>query len=49
MRTNVTREMFRDKLKRGELDDTVIELEVRDRQPFGMMEVPSQPAAPWAE
>lgn len=26
-----TQEMFRDKLKRGELDDTVIELEVRDQ------------------
>jgi ATP-dependent HslUV protease ATP-binding subunit HslU len=39
-----TREMFRDKLKRGELDDTVIELEVQDNSsPFGMMEVPGQP------
>jgi ATP-dependent HslUV protease ATP-binding subunit HslU len=36
--------MFRDKLKRGELDDTVIELEVQDNSnPFGMMEVPGQP------
>ena len=41
-----TREMFRDKLKRGELDDTVIELEVQDNSnPFGMMEVPGQPGA----
>ena len=39
-----TRDMFRDKLKRGELDDTVIELEVQDNSsPFGMMEVPGQP------
>ncbi len=39
-----TREMFRDKLKRGELDDTVIELEVQDNSNhFGMMEVPGQP------
>ncbi len=39
-----TREMFRDKLKRGELDDTVIELEVQDNSnPLGMMEIPGQP------
>ncbi|RJL21277.1 ATP-dependent protease ATPase subunit HslU [Paracoccus siganidrum] len=39
-----TRQMFRDKLKRGELDDTVIELEVQDNSnPFGMMEIPGQP------
>jgi len=39
-----TREMFRDKLKRGELDDKVIELEVQDNSnPFGMMEIPGQP------
>ena len=38
-----TRQMFRDKLKRGELDDTVIELELQDHSsPFGM-EVPGQP------
>lgn len=38
-----TRQMFRDKLKRGELDDTVIELELQDNSsPFGM-EVPGQP------
>ena len=39
-----TRQMFRDKLKRGELDDTVIEVEVADNStPFGMMELPGQP------
>ncbi|MBC9246299.1 ATP-dependent protease ATPase subunit HslU [Paracoccus sp. 11-3] len=39
-----TRQMFRDKLKRGELDDTVIELEVQDTSnPLGMMEIPGQP------
>ncbi len=38
-----TREMFRGKLKRGELDDTVIEIEVTDNSnPLGM-EVPGQP------
>ncbi|MDF3605197.1 ATP-dependent protease ATPase subunit HslU [Paracoccus sp. DMF-8] len=41
-----TRQMFRDKLKRGELDDTVIELEVTDNSsPFGAMEIPGQPGA----
>ncbi|ARC36579.1 ATP-dependent protease ATPase subunit HslU [Paracoccus yeei] len=41
-----TRQMFRDKLKRGELDDTVIELELQDNSnPLGMMEVPGQPGA----
>ncbi|MTH65233.1 ATP-dependent protease ATPase subunit HslU [Paracoccus shanxieyensis] len=41
-----TQQMFRDKLKRGELDDTVIDLEVQDNSsPFGMMEVPGQPGA----
>jgi ATP-dependent HslUV protease ATP-binding subunit HslU len=36
-----TREMFRDKLKRGELDATVIELEVADTSsPLPMMEIP---------
>ncbi len=35
---DATRAMFRDKLKRGELDDTVIELEVADTaSPIGMM------------
>ena len=39
-----TREMFRDKLKRGELDDTVIELDVADSSnPFGQMEIPGMP------
>ncbi|MFV0360955.1 ATP-dependent protease ATPase subunit HslU [Tropicimonas sp.] len=39
-----TREMFRDKLKRGELDDTVIELELADSAPvMPMFEVPGQP------
>ena len=42
-----TRQMFRDKLKRGELDDTVIELEVQDNSsPFGTMEMPGQPGQP---
>jgi len=39
-----TREMFRGKLMRGELDDTVIELEVADTSgPLPMMEIPGQP------
>ncbi|MDO5611972.1 MAG: ATP-dependent protease ATPase subunit HslU [Paracoccus sp. (in: a-proteobacteria)] len=39
-----TRQMFRDKLKRGELDSTVIELELADNSnPLGMMELPGQP------
>ncbi|AGT10469.1 ATP-dependent protease ATPase subunit HslU [Paracoccus aminophilus] len=39
-----TRDLFRDKLKRGELDNTVIELEVQDNSnPFGMAEIPGQP------
>ncbi len=39
-----TREMFRDKLKRGELDKTEIELEVTDNSnPLGAMEIPGQP------
>ncbi|MCG6884525.1 MAG: ATP-dependent protease ATPase subunit HslU [Silicimonas sp.] len=39
-----TREMFRDKLKRGELDDTVIELELRDQSnPLSGMELPGMP------
>ena len=42
-----TRQMFRDKLKRGELDDTVIELEVQDTSnPLGAMEIPGQPGQP---
>ncbi len=39
-----TREMFRKKLKSGDLDDTVIELELADTSnPFGGMEIPGQP------
>lgn len=41
-----TREMFRRKLKSGELDDTVIELEVADTSnPLGAMDIPGQPGA----
>ena len=41
-----TREMFRKKLKTGELDDTMIDLEVADTtNPFGMMEIPGQPGS----
>jgi ATP-dependent HslUV protease ATP-binding subunit HslU len=40
-----TREMFRRKLKAGELDDTMIELEVADTSnPLGMMDIPGQPS-----
>nr|WP_321506611.1 ATP-dependent protease ATPase subunit HslU [uncultured Celeribacter sp.] len=39
-----TRDMFRKKLRAGELDDTVIELEIQDSStPAGMFEVPGQP------
>ena len=39
-----TRDMFRDKLKRGELDDTVIELELRDQSnPLQGLELPGMP------
>jgi len=39
-----TREMFRKKLRAGELDATVIEIEVQDSgTPAGMFEVPGQP------
>ncbi|MCE8507289.1 ATP-dependent protease ATPase subunit HslU [Ruegeria pomeroyi] len=39
-----TREMFRKKLKAGELDDTVIELDVADgSNPMSMFEIPGQP------
>ena len=39
-----TRDMFRKKLKSGELDDTIIDLEVSDTSsPFPMMEIPGQP------
>jgi ATP-dependent HslUV protease ATP-binding subunit HslU len=39
-----TLQMFRDKLKRGELDDTIIDLELRDQSnPFQGMEIPGMP------
>ncbi|MBK1634880.1 ATP-dependent protease ATPase subunit HslU [Rhodovulum adriaticum] len=39
-----TREMFRTKLKKGELDDKVIELELTDTSnPMPMMEIPGMP------
>jgi len=39
-----TREMFRKKLRSGELDDTVIEVELADTSnPLGMMDIPGQP------
>lgn len=39
-----TREMFRKKLRAGELDDTVIELELQDTSsPMGMLDIPGQP------
>ncbi len=39
-----TREMFRKKLKAGDLDDTVIELDMADNSsPMSMFEVPGQP------
>ena len=39
-----TREMFRKKLKTGELDDTMIDLEVTETSnPFQAMEIPGQP------
>ncbi len=39
-----TRDMFRKKLKSGELDDTVIELELADTSnPLGGFEIPGQP------
>ena len=41
-----TREMFRKKLRSGELDDTIIELDVADTSnPFPMMDIPGQPGA----
>jgi ATP-dependent HslUV protease ATP-binding subunit HslU len=41
-----TREMFRKKLKSGELDNTEIELEVADTSsPFPTMEIPGQPGS----
>ncbi|UWR26369.1 ATP-dependent protease ATPase subunit HslU [Sulfitobacter sp. S223] len=39
-----TRDMFRKKLQDGQLDDTIIELEVADTSnPFSAMEIPGQP------
>lgn len=39
-----TRDMFRGKLKRGELDDTMIELELQDTSnPMAQFEIPGQP------
>ncbi|MFV2051211.1 ATP-dependent protease ATPase subunit HslU [Aliiroseovarius sp. YM-037] len=39
-----TRKMFRDKLKKGELDDTIIELDVADTSnPMASFEIPGQP------
>ncbi|MGJ8615641.1 MAG: ATP-dependent protease ATPase subunit HslU [Sulfitobacter sp.] len=39
-----TREMFRKKLRAGELDDTMIDLEVAETSnPFQMMDIPGQP------
>ena len=41
-----TRAMFRKKLKAGELDDTMIDLELSDSSnPFQMMDIPGQPGA----
>lgn len=41
-----TRDMFRKKLKAGELDNTVIELEVADTSnPMPMLDIPGQPGA----
>ena len=41
-----TREMFRKKLKAGELDDTVIELELSDTSnPMPMFDIPGQPGS----
>ncbi len=42
---DATRNMFRKKLKSGELDDTIIELELTDNSnPMGGFEIPGQPA-----
>ncbi len=41
-----TREMFRKKLKSGELDDTEIELELADNSnPMGVLDIPGQPGS----
>tara|TARA_B100000768_G_scaffold33646_1_gene32200 strand:- start:8763 stop:10070 length:1308 start_codon:yes stop_codon:yes gene_type:complete len=42
---DATREMFRKKLHSGELDDTIIELEMADTSnPMSMLDVPGQPS-----
>ena len=43
---DATREMFRKKLRSGELDDTIIELEVADTSnPLSALDLPSQPGS----
>ena len=43
---DATREMFRKKLRSGELDDTIIELEVADTSnPMSMLDLPGQPGS----
>ncbi|MDG1183452.1 MAG: ATP-dependent protease ATPase subunit HslU [Tateyamaria sp.] len=43
---DATREMFRKKLRAGELDDTMIDLELADSSnPFPMMDIPGQPGS----
>jgi len=43
---DATREMFRKKLRAGELDDTMIDLELADTSnPFPMMDIPGQPGS----
>jgi len=43
---DATREVFRKKLRSGELDDTVIELEVADTSnPMSMLDLPGQPGS----
>jgi ATP-dependent HslUV protease ATP-binding subunit HslU len=43
---DATREMFRRKLRAGELDDTVIEVDLTDAAPMGaMFDIPGQPGA----
>ena len=41
-----TKDMFRKKLKTGDLDDTIIELDIADNtNPLGMMDIPGQPGS----
>lgn len=43
---DATREMFRKKLRAGELDDTMIDLELADTSnPFPIMDIPGQPGS----